>query len=313
MKTVGAREAEALLVAGGVDLVDVREPREWASGHLPGARLVPLDTLRGDPRAALPRDKVLFVCAKGGRSLTAAKVAEQQGFTEVYSLEGGTEGWAAAGLPLELPPPSLAPAASAPAPLVPAEPEALSPELDAVIGANLRELRSRRSLSLDATARLTGLSRALLGQIELGINTPSVSAVWKIARAFDVPFAALLSAPGTVATALLRGASAKRLISADGRFSSRALFPFGEPRQAEFYELWLAGHGREDAEAHAPGTRENLVVTAGRLELDVGGQKHQLAKGDAIVFAADVPHVYLNPGHDECWMYLVMTYAGRPG
>jgi len=120
-----------------------------------------------------------------------------------------------------------------------------------------------------------------------------------------------LTAPGKVETAVLRRASAKRLVSADGRFSSRALFPFGESNDVEFYELWLAPHGREEAEAHPPGTRENLVVTAGSLELEVAGQRYELGEGDAIVFGADVPHAYTNPGHDACWMYLVMTYVNR--
>lgn len=308
MKHLSVREAEALLASGSVELIDVREPREWAQGHLPGARLVPLDALRIDTKRLLPNDRVLFVCAKGGRSQTAGRLADQLGLSEVYSLDGGTEAWAAAGLPIDVPPP--APSPSAPAPVeTPVDVEAHMPELDAVIGTNLRELRTKRGLSLDATARLTGLSRSLLGQIELGTNTPSVGVIWKIARAFDVPFAGLLAAPGSVETALLRKASAKRLISADGRFSSRALFPFGEANKVEFYELWLAAHGREDAEAHAAGTRENLIVTKGRLELVVKGVRHELAEGDAIVFGADVPHAYVNPGNDECWMHLVMTYA----
>lgn len=307
MKHVNAREAEALLAGGGVDLVDVREPAEWARGHLPGARLVPLGALKTDPRTALPRDNVLFVCARGGRSQQAGQVAEGLGFTQVYSLDGGTDGWAQLGLPIEVPAaPTKAPTTDdAP----PADLEASLPELDAVIGNNLRELRSARQLSLDQTARLTGLSRTLLGQIELGTNTPSVGVVWRIARAFDVPFATLLAAPRSTTTALLRKASAKRLISADGRFSSRALFPFGDAGKVEFYELWLAGHGREDAEAHQAGTRENLVVTRGRLVLEFGGASHELAEGDAIVFGADVPHTYRNPASEECWMHLVMSYA----
>lgn len=308
MKYVGPREAHALLAGGGVELIDVREPREWNSGHLPGARLLPLDKLRLNPAAELPRDRpLLFVCAKGGRSQTAAALAETLGLTEVYSLDGGTEAWASLGLPLETSEPAPAPKQADPA-APPEDPDALMPELDAVIGANLRELRNQRTLSLDATARLTGLSRALLGQIELGTVTPSVGVVWKIARAFEVPFAALLSAHRPVTTAVLRSASAKRLISADGRFSSRALFPFGESNKVEFYELWLKGHGREDAEAHQPGTRENLVVTSGRLVIEFGGATHELAKGDAIVFGADVPHAYVNPASEDCLMHLVMTY-----
>ena len=158
-------------------------------------------------------------------------------------------------------------------------------------------------------AKLTGLSRTLLGQIELGTNTPSVAVVWRIARAFDVPFATLLAAPRRTTTTVLRKTAAKRLVSADGRFSSRALFPFGDSEKVEFYELWLAGHAREDAEAHRAGTRENLVITKGRLVLEVGGAQHELSEGDVIVFAADVPHAYVNPASEECWMHLVMTYA----
>lgn len=307
MKHLAPKEAQALLAGGDVDLIDVRAKSEWDTGHLRGARLLPLDTLRVNPASSLNKDRaVLFVCAKGGRSTVAAGLADQLGIAQVYSLDGGMEAWRALGLPVEAPPPPP------PEPVVeqpPADLDAVMPELDAVIGANLRELRNQRSLSLDATARLTGLSRATLGQIELGTNTPSVGVVWKIARAFEVPFAALLAAPQKVTTAVLRSDKAKRLISADGRFSSRALFPFGESNKVEFYELWLKGHGREEAEAHAPGTRENLVVTSGRLVVEFSGTRHELAKGDAIVFGADVPHVYENPGSEDCWMHLVMTYS----
>jgi len=312
IRTVDPKGAEALIAAGDIDVVDVREEREWATGHVPGARLVPLGQLKANPRASLPRDKVLLVCQKGGRSMSAAKIAEEVGFSEIYSLDGGTSAWDKAGLPLVVPAaperPAKAPRKSA-AVEAALEPSADEPALDAIVGDNLRELRARRGFSLDTLARMTGLSRALLGQIELGKTAPSVPVVWKIARAFDVHFSVLLATQQRTATSVLRKASAKRLVSADGRFSSRALFPFGEQRKVEFYELRLAAHSREEAEAHAPGTRENLVVNAGRLDLEVGDERHELAEGDAILFAADVPHVYINPGHQECWMHLVMTYA----
>lgn len=51
------------------------------------------------------------------------------------------------------------------------------------------------------------------------------------------------------------------------------------------------------------------MVYAGRLALEVDGARHELDTGDAVVFSADVPHVYINPGNEECRMHLVMTYA----
>lgn len=314
IRTVDPKGAEALINAGEIDIIDVRDPNEWANGHVPGARLFPLGQLRADPKRALPHDKVLFICQKGGRSMTAAKIAEEQGLSEIYSLDGGTSAWDKAGLPLVVP--EQEQKAAKPAKKEKAPVEAVSyearpdePALDAIVGTNMRELRNRRGLSLDQLARMTGLSRALLGQIELGKTAPSVPVVWKIARVFDVPFSVLLATHQPIATSILRKASAKRLVSADGRFSSRALFPFGETRKVEFYELRLSGHSREEAEAHAPGTRESIVVNAGRLEIEVGDERHELAEGDAIVFTADAPHVYINPGSTECWMHLVMTYA----
>lgn len=314
VRTLAPREAEALIAAGDLDVIDVRDPRDWASGHVPGARSVPLDELRGDARSKLPRDRVLFVCARGMRSQTAATLAEAIGLTDVASLDGGTLAWAAAGLPLESPP-EAAPAARAAAQET-ADAVAScglpEPGLDAVVGTKLGQLRAERGLTLDALARVTGLSRTLLGQIENGKAATSVGLVWKLARAFDVQFSALLASGVSGPIDVLRARTARRLVSPDGRFSSRALFPLVGDAEVEFYELTLAPHSREDALPHARGTRENLVVSGGRLELTVDGQRFELDTGDAIAFAADVPHSYVNLDKQECRMYLVMTYAAAP-
>jgi quercetin dioxygenase-like cupin family protein len=53
------------------------------------------------------------------------------------------------------------------------------------------------------------------------------------------------------------------------------------------------------------------VVTSGTIEMVVGDERHKLKTGDAIVFEADVPHQYKNPGSSTAVMYLVMTYAEK--
>jgi len=180
-----------------------------------------------------------------------------------------------------------------------------------IVGANLKHERLARGWSLDALAREAGISRTVLGQIEIGQTEPSIGNIWKIAHAMGMPFSTLLAHPGsrTGSTTTATRRSAKKLTSTDARFSSRALYPVGDPEAAEFYELWMAAHSREDAEAHRPGTRENLIVASGRLELLVGRETFQLDAGDSINFAADQAHSYINRSAEECWMYLVMNYA----
>ena len=99
IRRIGPEEARTLL-AGGADLVDVREPSEWAEGHIPGARHVPLGDLMREPERHLPNDRVILVCAHGVRSLAAASAATRIGREAVYSLDGGTVEWAGRGLPI---------------------------------------------------------------------------------------------------------------------------------------------------------------------------------------------------------------------
>jgi transcriptional regulator with XRE-family HTH domain len=189
-----------------------------------------------------------------------------------------------------------------------------SAELAVVVGRNLRRLRTRRGHSLERLAKLSGVSRAMLGQIETGKSAPTISLLWKVATALGVPFATLTTGEETPGTIVLRRDRSKVLGSSDGRFTSRALFPFDVERKVEFYELKLAPHHTEEAEAHAPGTFENLVVAEGKVEIVVGREApHVLTEGDAIVFEADVPHVYRNLGAGEATLYLVMTYVEAIG
>ena len=100
VQTLTPQEMNALLVSGELDVVDIRDTQEWSDGHIPGARLVPLDDLRADPAKTLPRSNIVFVCGQGLRSLTAAKLADRLGIGKVYSLDGGISNWTRAGLQL---------------------------------------------------------------------------------------------------------------------------------------------------------------------------------------------------------------------
>lgn len=84
-------------------ILDVREPDEFAAGHVPGALNVPLKQV-GAWAKAQPKDRpVMVICRSGKRSLRASAELAEQGFTQVTNVQGGFLAWKERGLPVETP------------------------------------------------------------------------------------------------------------------------------------------------------------------------------------------------------------------
>ena len=97
LDTLGATR---LINDTGALIVDVRSPAEYAAGHLPNAKNIPLSDI--DKRASeLPGGKpVIICCASGMRSARAAAALRKAGRTDVFNLDGGVQAWQQAGLPV---------------------------------------------------------------------------------------------------------------------------------------------------------------------------------------------------------------------
>ena len=105
MKTITPQAFETLYQNNStIDLIDVRTPAEYRELHAVAARNVPLDTL--DPAAIMAKrngsaDQPLYViCRSGSRADQACKAFDRAGFEQVVSVEGGTDAWLKAGLPV---------------------------------------------------------------------------------------------------------------------------------------------------------------------------------------------------------------------
>jgi rhodanese-related sulfurtransferase len=99
MREIGAQAAMEMISSGKALVVDVREPAEYASGHVPGARNIPLGQLAGTRLAAEEGKALLLICASGMRSAKGcATLGEKAG---ALSLSGGIKAWRAAGGELE--------------------------------------------------------------------------------------------------------------------------------------------------------------------------------------------------------------------
>jgi len=101
--SIGTLEATRLMNQAGTLVLDVRESDEFASGHLPKARHIPLKELEARmAEIAKFKDKpVIVTCRSGARSGSACRALRKAGFTNVHNLKGGVPAWQQASLPVE--------------------------------------------------------------------------------------------------------------------------------------------------------------------------------------------------------------------
>ncbi|CAM3852316.1 helix-turn-helix domain-containing protein [Alicyclobacillus pomorum] len=179
-------------------------------------------------------------------------------------------------------------------------------EISLRIGERLKQLRQRRSLSLDALAQLTGVSKPMLAQIERGASNPTVATLWKVAAGLNVPFTAFVADHQTAR--LVRAHEQTAFYEDNGRFQVFSTYASPDG-QVELFRLTLLPGASRDAEAHPTGVTESLTVTRGCLLVRVSGVDYCLNKGDALHFQADVTHSYRNAGTETCEANMAIFYA----
>lgn len=157
--------------------------------------------------------------------------------------------------------------------------------------ARLKEARLGQGLSLDAVAKLSGVSRSMVSQIERGESSPTIATLWNLTRALQVDFAGLLDGAGDVAPIeVLRASEVPTINNLGTGCKIRILSPPEEAGRHEVYELILTEGGVLDSQPHTRGAREHLTVTQGAAEVVSGDAVERLGPGDTARYGADVAH-----------------------
>jgi len=182
------------------------------------------------------------------------------------------------------------------------------------VSKNLKQIRRRLAWSLDRASKETGVSKAMLGQIERGESSPTISTLWKIATGFSVSLSSLMqNIPENAdpSVTLLRDADKIRQPIAEDGMLIAPLFPF-DPRVAfEYFELTFPTSYERLSEPHKTGVIEYITVTEGQMEILSEGEWHKLEKGQSIRFNADRPHGYRNHTGERSVILSVIYYPSR--
>ncbi|MEN3257942.1 XRE family transcriptional regulator [Sodalis endosymbiont of Spalangia cameroni] len=175
------------------------------------------------------------------------------------------------------------------------------------IAHTLKTMRKVRGWSLAHAAQHTGVSKAMLGQIERGESSPTVATLWKIASGMNVAFSAFLEDQGTAGWGGRRS-EAPVFLETGGGMRVVSLFPFDPALGFEMFIVDLAPGTRSVSSPHARGVVEHVAVIEGVLALTVDGVAHRLTAGQGIRFAADCQHSYHNPNADRVRFHDLIHY-----
>ena len=137
------------------------------------------------------------------------------------------------------------------------------------IGEKLKSIRMARTLSLDDTAALTGVSKPMLGQIERGQSVPTVTTLWKIATGLKTPLSAFLEEPQTEYT--VTGPDEANVVLGDGgKMRAYPLFTYDPVRSVETFYIEFDPECRHSSDKHDEGVEEHIFVLRGTLRLVLG-------------------------------------------
>ncbi len=175
------------------------------------------------------------------------------------------------------------------------------------IGERLKGIRTNRSLTLDDTAKITGVSKPMLGQIERGQSIPTITTLWKIATGLKVPLSAFLEEQQPEYT-VVDTAQGAIIFEDNGRMRAYPLFPYDPIRNVEIFHIEFDTGCKHISEKHNDGVEEYILVQTGTLQLVLNGQEIVIAENQSIRFKADIPHSYNNPFDVTCAVYNIIFY-----
>lgn len=181
------------------------------------------------------------------------------------------------------------------------------------LAAMLRAKRREYGWSLDKAALETGVSKAMLGQIERGESSPTVATLWKIATGFHCSLSSLLEPipAATSAGVVYRSSGAIRSQPASEGMLVAPLFPYERRFAFELFELTLLPGYERYSDAHEAGVTEHVIVLRGTMEVLVEGLWMKLAEGQAVRFSADRAHGYRNTSERPAVFHNLIHYAGQ--
>jgi XRE family transcriptional regulator, regulator of sulfur utilization len=173
-------------------------------------------------------------------------------------------------------------------------------------------LRQQKGWSLSEASLRSGVSKAMLGQIERGESSPTIAILWKIATGFDTSFSRLVnnSEPLEAEVLLINANLARKPVAEDGMVVA-VIQPYQKELGFEWFEITFPENYERLSEAHQQGVTEFISVVEGTISIQIEGCWQTLGPGETLRFSADQTHGYRTNMRETAVVHCIMHYADR--
>lgn len=180
------------------------------------------------------------------------------------------------------------------------------------ISLTLKTLRRERGWSLDKAAKETGISKAMLGQIEREESSPTIATLWKIASGFDTSFSTFIEDISTdFNQPVYRSGQAQPLHPSDRGIRVMPLFPYDHELSFEIFVIELLPGCEHLSPPHQHNVIEHVVVVNGVVEVLVSDIWKSLSQGEGLRFNANQLHGYRNTSSEVSCFHDIIHYPNN--
>lgn len=177
------------------------------------------------------------------------------------------------------------------------------------IAVTLKSLRAKRGWSLDAASQKTGVSKAMLGQIERGESSPTIATLWKIASGFDVSFSTFVEDSNLIEPEFThRSSDFKHMHPQDDKIRVMPIFTYDDSLRFEVFIIELLPGCEHFSPPHQHGVVEHVIASSGNIEVLINGTWHTVQQNEGLRFNADIPHGYRNLSESKAIFHDMIHY-----
>lgn len=176
------------------------------------------------------------------------------------------------------------------------------------IGNVIRTERMMQHISLSEASKRTGVSKAMLAQIERNESSPTISTVWKISAGLRIPMATLLAQNKSIDYKVNKLSDVEPVIGVDGHIRVYNIFPFDPLTAFDYLYIELDPHSTYPSTGHANAKEEYVVVTSGKLNMHIADKIYEMETGDSITFIGNEEHAYENTSDEVVIFQTMMRY-----